>query len=372
MLKPLFENFPDELTQLRQWVNWRLTPRKEGGKPTKPPLTASGKAASTDDPTTWAHFSTAKSAASKFDGIGFVLTKDDPYVAFDFDHCRCPALPGINPAISPLDAILPEIAAHIKLLNSYTEPSPSGKGIRVFAKGTLPVDGKRRGPIEVYQAGRYVTVTGHSLAGFPRTIEPRQMEIDAFYKQVFGTLEEPRKEDAAPRQDAPSADWKAIRDRALQSKSGPEIQRLWNGDFSAYPSQSEGDMALCSHLAFWLAGDATAMDAAFRASGLFRKKWDERHGRSTYGEQTIQKAISGSEAHYDKGHHSQEGAVREKTSPEEWAEPVLFGELDVPEIPSTLLPVFLGRYCQAVTAATQTPMGLAVMYALSVVATTLQ
>lgn len=38
MLKPIYENIPNDLKQARQWVNWRSIPRKEGGKPTKPPF----------------------------------------------------------------------------------------------------------------------------------------------------------------------------------------------------------------------------------------------------------------------------------------------------------------------------------------------
>lgn len=55
-----------------------------------------------------------------------------------------------------------------------------------------------------------------------------------------------------------------------------------------------------------------------------------------------------------------------------WPEPVLFGEVETPEISSSLLPGYLGEYCHAVTRATQTPSGLAVMLALSAVAGCLQ
>ena len=288
MMNPIFDNIPGELTQAHRWVNWKSIPRNEGEKPTKLPVMPSGRPAKTDDSTTWSHFVTAKAAARQFDGIGYVLEREGGVVAFDFDKCRCPAFDGIYPVVAQgLDMVTPEIADHVRRLNTYTEASPSGTGIRVFAKGNIPVDGKRKGPIEVYQAGRYMTVTGHVIEGLPRTVEPRQMEIDAFYKQVFGTLEKSPNEEKKTRTESALGDWRAIIEKAFESKSGQEIRRLWNGDFSAYPSQSEGDMALCSHLAFWLGGDAAAIDSAFRESGLFRKKWDEKHGRNTYGKATI-------------------------------------------------------------------------------------
>jgi primase-polymerase (primpol)-like protein len=59
-------------------------------------------------------------------------------------------------------------------------------------------------------------------------------------------------------------------------------------------------MALCSMLAFWTGGDAAQMDRLFRDSGLIRKKWDERHfaDGSTYGEKTIERAITGTSEFY--------------------------------------------------------------------------
>jgi hypothetical protein len=372
MLTPIFENIPDDLKQHRQWVAWKSVSRKEGGKPTKPPFMPSGRLAKTDDPSTWSHFLTAKAAAPNFDGIGFVLTKDDPFVAVDCDHCRCPAFDGDDAVISDgLNMVLPQVADYVRSLNSYTEVSPSGMGIRIFLKGRLAVDGRKKGDFEVYQNGHYVTVTGHHIDGLPRTIEPRQLELDTFYQDVFGTSEEPPKQEANPRKDAPLGDWRLLLEKAFRSKHGEEIKNLYDGDFTGHQSQSEADLSLCSYLAFWLNRDPVAMDAAFRESGLFRKKWDEKHGPYTYGEGTIQKAVAGCRSCYGD-RQSQEGEKTEETAPSEWAEPVLFGDLDVPELSSTLLPSFLGRYCQAVTAATQTPAGLAVMYALSVAATTLQ
>jgi putative DNA primase/helicase len=270
----------------------------------------SGKLARTDDPTTWSNFLTVKGATKDFDGVGFVLTKDDHFVGLDFDHCRCPAFDGVDPEMSGgLEMVLPEITNHIMKLNTYTEVSPSGKGIRLFLRGSLPVDGKRKGPIEVYQSGRYMTVTGQSIVGLPRTIESRQEELDTFYQDVFGTQKEPLEQEGKHRSGIPLKNWRDRLEKAFKSKSGSAIQKLWEGDLTAYPSQSEADMALCSHLSFWLDGDPITMDQVFRESGLFRNKWDERHysdGR-TYGETTIERAIAGCNSfHGDRLPHGRE------------------------------------------------------------------
>jgi primase-polymerase (primpol)-like protein len=70
-------------------------------------------------------------------------------------------------------------------LNSYTELSPSGTGVRIFVYGKLPPIGRKTGDIEVYEAGRYLTITGNHLDGTPRTIENRQDELTAWHASVW-------------------------------------------------------------------------------------------------------------------------------------------------------------------------------------------
>lgn len=57
---------------------------------------------------------------------------------------------------------------------------------------------------------------------------------------------------------------------------------------------------------------------------------------------------------------------------EEWPEPVLFGEIETPDIPTTLLPEPLAAYCNALVESTQTPPGMAVMMGLSAVSACIQ
>lgn len=61
------------------------------------------------------------------------------------------------------------------------------------------------------------------------------------------------------------------------------------------------------------------------------------------------------------------GTASETPADSEWPEPLLFGETETPEIPTTILPDTMGAYCQAVTDSIQTPQGiLAVMLYLIV------
>jgi hypothetical protein len=147
-------NIPDELKALPQWVVWRYQWRldKKGkGKWTKPPYQPNGELAKSHDKEpedlphaidTWSSFEGVKRAYERggFDGIGFVLTEGDPYAAFDLDHC-------IN---SNFEIIDPRVANYVARLNSYTERTPGGDGLRVITRARLPPDGRRKGNLECY------------------------------------------------------------------------------------------------------------------------------------------------------------------------------------------------------------------------------
>jgi primase-polymerase (primpol)-like protein len=82
-----------------------------------------------------------------------VLTQENGIVGIDLDHC-------FNPETSKCEQWAIDI---INKMDSYTEVSPSGEGIRIFVKGLLPPGGRKKGYIEMYSSGRYLTITGNSL-----------------------------------------------------------------------------------------------------------------------------------------------------------------------------------------------------------------
>ena len=362
MLKPIIEKIPDAIRRLLQWVLWRQEPRRDDpGKMTKVPYQPNGRLAKVNDAATWNSFEAVRASINGFDGVGFVLTKDDPFVALDFDDCRCPALDDIVPWASSLDMVSPEVAGRLRAIDSYTEISPSGRGIRVLVKASLPFPGKRRGPIEVYQSARFVTFTGHVLDGFPSKTESRQAEIDDFCRDVFGPDGAPSEQRPQPQPGSLSGHWRDRLEKAFACKNGEDIKRLFHGDFSAYPSQSEADLAFCAHLAFWFGGDAAAMNDAFRASGLYRPKWEERHASNgrTYGVMTMEKAIAGCRDFYKEP--AQDSLEVKGTTPplEEWSDPIPFDDYSrLPAFPVSSIPGVCGDMVAAVSASCQIDAGL--------------
>lgn len=149
------EPLPSAMTRRRQWV--RHTDRKV-------PLSVAGRkvaAASSTDPATWVTHKTAdRSTAGS--GLGFVLTAGDRIVCIDLDH----ALVG--------GALLPWAREIVdRLPATYIEVSPSGSGLHVWGYGEVGRGRRvRQGvkAVEVYDRGRYITVTRRPFEDAPSTL----------------------------------------------------------------------------------------------------------------------------------------------------------------------------------------------------------
>jgi primase-polymerase (primpol)-like protein len=108
------------------------------------------------------------------DGLGFVFTKT-PFAGVDLDKC-----------IRADGTLEPWAALIVGQLNSYTELSPSHRGLHTLVIARLEGGGQKHGAVEVYDRGRYFTITGEHWAGTPDTIESRQAELAAFVEEFFG------------------------------------------------------------------------------------------------------------------------------------------------------------------------------------------
>lgn len=279
---------PAELRDRPQWVCWRREMDETRGDWTKRPYQAKrpNKWASSTDPATWADIDTAIAAVTEHghDGIGFVFTADDPYVGIDLDKC-----------IDPRTGRIEEWAAGWALrFQTFTEYSPSGTGMHLIARGELPAKGRKHAGIEVYDQGRFFTVTGHPVAGMPDTVEHRQDVLEELLAEHFpAERAKPAEPPAQPANDIPTDDADLLQ-LARGAANGQKFRLLYDhGDTSDHGGDdSAADMALCVMLAFWTGRDTARIDRLFRASGLMRDKWDRSVGGDTkYGAQTIARAI---------------------------------------------------------------------------------
>lgn len=313
------ELIPEALRERDQWVAWRYEFDSDRDNWTKIPANVdTGGCAKVSGSDTWTSFSDAidyhEQTGTDTDGIGVVVTDEDLVVGIDLDDCRAPET-------GDLDAWAEEFLNYVP---TYTEVSPSGTGLRLFGLGFVPDGGNRadvdgaEGHLEMYDVGRYLTVTGHHVDGMPESIRQVKDEIADVHAEFIAEDESesnPSKADgdggelaetSGPNSRCDTAGTGRVSDdkllkRAKRAENGEKFRRLWGGDISGYSSQSEADLALCGILAFWAGGDAQQMDRLFRESELMREKWDEVHyadGR-TYGEGTIDKALEGRTDYYD-------------------------------------------------------------------------
>lgn len=275
------ENIPAEIKSTIQWCTWKYASRN--GKRSKIPLQVDGTAARSNTPSTWTDFATALSIysnpRSRVDGIGFMFRP--PFTGVDLDGCRDPKTGKIDPGAQEI----------VSALNSYTEISPSGTGLHVFAIGSLPPGRRKKGKFEIYDSGRCFTVTGARLDGTPATIENRESEIRALHARIFGSNGAGTGKASAPKNSASKTLTAADR-KLLQRlfKSNKKLKALYTGSTDGYSSPSEADLALCSVLVAFTQ-DADQVDRLFRSSKLFRPKWDRKNGDGTYGSRTIAKAL---------------------------------------------------------------------------------
>ncbi len=277
----LAQALPPDMVAAQRWVAWRYQQR--GQKRTKVPVGALGLPLDATHATNCTGLLGALSwcAERACDGVGFAL--GDGYVGVDLDHCR-------DPVTGHVEAWAQAVVAQV---HSYTEASPSGTGVHVITRGHLPPGRRRKGDLEMYDSGRFFTVTGDHMAGSPSALKERTEELAALHAETFPP-KAARAAQPVPRVALGMTDAEVLR-LAFKAKNGARVRALYGGDTAAYGGDaSSADAALLSVLAFWTQDEAQ-LDRLFRSSGLHREKWE----RPDYRERTLRFALENRTEHYD-------------------------------------------------------------------------
>jgi primase-polymerase (primpol)-like protein len=118
-----YKYLPEEMKKLKRFVGWRK--EELNGKVAKLPFSLiDGKANEWNHPERWINFNEAKTMNEP---LGFVLVEEDRIICIDLDH----AIQG-----GKLTPMAKEVIE--SFTGTYMELSQSGKGIHIFAKGTIP------------------------------------------------------------------------------------------------------------------------------------------------------------------------------------------------------------------------------------------
>jgi len=289
------KRIPIEMRAVPNWLVWRLEHAPGRPKPTKipyHPVTGAKMSVTKDDGTTFKVACETMLNGGNYNGVGYILKKGGPFTAFDLDDPE-----GDNVKAAYQQSILERFP-------SYTERSPSGKGIRIIVKGTLPKGIARKDlGVEIYPHDRYVTMTGDVTRALP--IVDCQAELNRLVAEIEASTSA-RNARSKPSMDDPrtltdeevlamcrklggkvfahlwAGNWQAVRGaRGRNGKWDPRAQR--------YESQSDADLALMAMLAR-VSRNRSQVKDLFMQSGLGgRPKAD----RDDYIERTLEKAFVG-------------------------------------------------------------------------------
>lgn len=306
-----FENIPESLKALDQWVCW--------GKPGKPPKVpynpVTGYPAKAGQPETWTSFNKAVEAvkAGEYKGVGFEFNNNG-IVGIDLDTVRDPQTGYIDPTAVEI----------ITDLDSYTEISASGYGFHILVQADLKLDKhktrlpdnkikryevdpkigenrRKRPEIEVYNEYRYFAFTGDRY-GENKTVEERNAITKAtvdYYFRPQDTTEytDIQRNTTVGAMDTAGIPMVSTTAPADQLKIGLEkdskLKALWNGD-RPNGNESADDQGLMNKLAYWCSCNPAAMREAFLNSPHTSSKDPEHQkklNRKDYLKRTIETAI---------------------------------------------------------------------------------
>lgn len=353
----MYEKLPQELKDYPYFCGWKYETRN--GSRTKVPKSVKGHNADNSNLDDFCSFSEIIGHMDKYDGLGIAITGD--MAAIDIDHCI-------------EDGVLSDMASEIvEKVNTYTEISPSGTGIRLIGKThgytydreKYYINNRKYG-LEVYASrdkGQFVTITGNAIndLSIGNITDVLPDILDKY--MLRPVINRPKYSINAP--GSFLTDEEVIK-KASAAGNGDKFVRLYNGDISDYPSQSEAELSFMTSLAFWCGGDEEQMERIYLGSGLKREKWN----RVDYRNSTISKALRGVTDFYKPIPVS--SVVSDFGTSSFPEKPISLDGMKVPQFPVNALPKDIADYVCAVAESTQTPVDVAASAALSVLSIGMQ
>lgn len=298
---------PEALSGLRsykQFIVYKLVPStKRPGKTDKFPCDfRTGAVVSAHDAQYWTDCDTAIAAAVNFGGsygVGFVFTDNDPFFFLDIDNQLSK-----DKAWSPQAIEMCGMVAGVAI-----EVSQSGDGMHAIGIGRPPDNRSIESPLKVgglYYSRRFVALTGVNIVGNVNFVCNNLGALATKYFPPSSNLQPhdiewtslPRKDWIGPESDEDLIR-RAMRSRGVDSTFGGKASfaDLWNCNIEAlartYPdkgrayNESDADLALAQHLAFWTGNNCERIERLMMQSKLTREKWQ----REDYIERTILKAV---------------------------------------------------------------------------------
>ena len=288
-------NIPEEMKERKQWLCYKVSSKKlESGewqysKLPYSPLAESSKGWNKQE--NWCSFNEAIDAFSKNEelmGLSFVVTKDDPYVAIDIDHCI---------ENRQLSETAKEIVEATK--GTYTELSRSRKGLHIFCKAEIAKNFNLNS-VEMYNDNKPIALTGLSYSKYfehSKTVEER--DISALYEKYAPKQKAtyiPKTYTDVSIGDLPS-DTQILETMQKYNPRGWEIFQYGGKTGNG----SRDDFSLMVHLNSFCHGDTSTMVRLFKQSACVRPIGEKRNTEEEYDKylyETAKKATQKSSGNY--------------------------------------------------------------------------
>jgi predicted P-loop ATPase len=263
----MLANLPAAMRERQQWLVWRFETFDGDKKPRKVPYYVNGQRrrgqqGSDDDRAQLASFDQAveQVRARRYDGAGFAFLPGDGLIGIDLDGA--------------IDLDTGEVSKRcqsiISACGSYTELSPSGRGVHIIVQGTTTTFKNNDVGVEVFCGRQFFTCTGRRWPGTPEDVRPI---ADSDIRRLRATVRAGKAHagPAAPTPAAPSDDLAQRLEGALQALSPDMPHDDWV-DVGMAIKAGLGDPG------FRLWDYWSSKGTKYPGTEALRKKWDSFRG----------------------------------------------------------------------------------------------
>lgn len=188
---------PAAMRERPQWLLWRFEQREGKPKPLKVPYYASGKVrggvqGSEADRAALVTLDVVLQRLGgglHWSGAGFAFLPGDGLIGIDVDG-----------AVDPDDGSMSDLCRTVvQVADSYTELSPSGRGVHVIVRGHVDKSFKSNEiGLEVFCGSQFFTCTGAHLADTPREVQAIEPEALAYLQERVDKAKAAAKPEPAP------------------------------------------------------------------------------------------------------------------------------------------------------------------------------
>lgn len=300
-----FDEVPEFLLKLDRWVPWKFVWRDgPDKKPTKVPIDLNGfpfdaslsKGFSFDEAHDFYLDRRLENGSLCVDGLGISLGRGVAGIDMDKVLTRTDIQPW---AKDTLDRI-----------NSYSDVSPSNKGVKILFRIDPLAFYERQvfhrlsfgaqGEIEFYHEKRYFTVTGRPFPGCPLKIRTLlDPELQAWHDEVFAeklshSKKQKQNQILSQGGDSISPNLTLREGQVLEvmrsASNWEKVETLMRGGDTE--KVSENDASLAAHIAWYTGPNPSLIEAIMRKSGRVREKWDSRRNDTTWLRMTVANSMN--------------------------------------------------------------------------------